>query len=203
MSEKKKPDTGPIVTRKPFGPTRDELRVIGDCAMTLESVRKYIGCGNVRRLYVEALDDDKRTKPPSRFRITLYDDTNHRAILIDGSLRDPRRVDIAESAVPPRPSDREFAEAVQIVRDDAAFAAAMDARQLEPYQPIPALALNELPDGRIERRIAVGLRPCSSDARHEIVAVDLVRRRVIRFEGRLPSNVRPKRAGSFQSRGQT
>jgi len=94
-----------MVTRKPFGPTPDELRVIGDRAMTLESVRKYIGCGNVRRLYVEVLDDDRRTKPPSRFRITLYDDTNHRAILIAGSLRDPRRVNITESAVPPRPSD--------------------------------------------------------------------------------------------------
>ena len=202
MSEKKKPDTCLMVTRKPFGPTPDELRVIGDRAMTLESVRKYIGCGNVRRLYVEVLDDDRRTKPSSRFRITLYDDTNHRAILIAGSLRDPRRVDITESAVPPRPSGREFAEAVQIVRDDAAFAGAIGARQLEPYQPIPALALNELPDGRIERRIAVGLRPCSSDARHEIVAVDLVRRRVIRFEGRLPPNVYPKSAGSLQSRGQ-
>lgn len=192
-----------MVTRKPFGPTSEELRVIGDRAMTLESVRKYIGCGNVRRLYVEALDDDKKAKPPSRFRITLYDDTNHRAILIDGSLRDPRRVDIAESTVPPGPSDREFAEAVQIVRDDVAFAAAIDARQLEPYQPIPALALNELPDGRIERRIAVGLRPCSSDARDEIVAVDLVRRRVSRFEGRLPPNISPKRARSLQSRDQT
>lgn len=111
-------------------------------------------------------------------------------------------MDITESAVPPRLSDREFAEAVQIVRDDAAFAAAIGARQLEPYQPIPALALNELPDGRIERHIAVGLRPYSSDARHEIVAVDLVRRRVIRFEKRLPPNVHPESAGSLESRGQ-
>jgi len=198
MSKKKKPDTGPTVTRKPSGPTRDELRVIGDRAMTLESVRQFIGCGNVRRLHVEALhDEDKRTKPPSRFRVTLYDDANHRAIFIDGSLRNPRRVDITESAAPPHPSDREFDTAVKIVRGDAAFAAAIDARQLEVYQPIPALALNELPDGRIERRIAVGLRSCSSDAGHELVAVDLVRRRVIRFEGRLPPNVRPKRARSL------
>lgn len=65
MSEKKKLDTSLMVTRKPFGPTPDELRVIGDRAMTLESVHKYIGCGNVRRLYVEVLDDDRRTKPPS------------------------------------------------------------------------------------------------------------------------------------------
>ena len=176
MPEQEAPNTGPTVTSKPFGPTREELARIGDRAMTLESVRKYIGCGNVRRLDVEALDDD----------------ANHRAILIDGSLRNPRRVDITESALPPHPSDTEFAEAVKIVRGDAAFATAIDAQDLEPYQPIPALALSELPDGRIERRIAVGLRPRSGDAQHEIVAVDLARQRVIRFEERLPPNVRQK-----------
>ena len=132
MAEKEKPDTGLTVTGMPFGLTREELAAIGDRAMTLESVRRYIGCGNVRRLSVEALDDeDKGTKPrpPSRFRVTLYDDTNHRAILIDGSLRDPRCVDITESALPPHPSEREFAEAVKIVCGDAAFATAIDARQ--------------------------------------------------------------------------
>ena len=198
MSEKKKSDTGLTATGKPFGLTSEELVRVGDRAMTSESVRKYIGCANVRRLSVEALDDeDKGAKPqpPSRFRVTLYDDTNHRAILIDGSLRDPRRVDITESALPPHPSEREFAEAVKIVRGDAAFATAIDARQLDPYQPIPALVLSELPDGCIERCIAVGLHPRGGDAQHEIVAVDLARQRVIRFEERLPPNVRPKRFG--------
>ena len=196
MSEKKKSDTGLTATGKPFGLTSEELVRVGDRAMTSESVRKYIGCANVRRLSVEALDDeDKGAKPqpPSRFRVMLYDDTNHRAILIDGSLRDPRRVDITESALPPHPSEREFAEAVKIVRGDAAFATAIDARQLDPYQPIPALVLSELPDGRIERCIAVGLLPRGGDAQHEIVAVDLARQRVIRFEERLPPRVSPKR----------
>lgn len=97
-----KSDSGLTASRKPSGPTRDELRVIGDRAMTLESVRQFIGCGNVRRLHVEALhDEDKGTKTPSRFRVTLYDDANHRAIFIDGSLADPRHVDITESALPP------------------------------------------------------------------------------------------------------
>jgi len=168
----------------------------------LESVRKYIGCGNVRRLYVEALGD-KKAKRPTRFRVTLYDDANHRTILIDGSLRDPRRVGITESTVPPRPSDREFAEAVQIVRDDASFATTIGARQLDPYQPSPALVLNELPDGRIERHIAVGLRQTGCEAQHEIVAVDLVSRLVFRFQGGLPPVRIKKRGGSLEPRSQT
>ena len=102
MSEKKKPDIDFTVARKPVGPTREELAKIGDRTMTLESVRRYIGCGTVRRLDVEAFDgEDKGAKQPSRFRVTLYDDANHRTIFIDGSLRDPRRVDITESASPP------------------------------------------------------------------------------------------------------
>lgn len=167
--------------------------------LTLACVRKCIGRGKVRLLYVEALDDDqdKDAKPrlPSRFRATLYDDTNHRAILVDGSLRDPRRVDVTESALPPHPADAEYAAAVKIVRRDAALATAIDGGRLEPYQPIPALALNERPDGHIERRIAVGLLPRGGDAQHEIVAVDLMRRRVIRFEERLPPNARPRNSG--------
>ena len=62
---------------------------------------------------------------------------------------------------------------MKVLRGDPAFAAALDARQIETYQPIPTLALNELPDGRIERRIAVGLLPRGGDVQHEIVAVDL------------------------------
>ncbi|HXC65844.1 MAG TPA: hypothetical protein VN638_00410 [Nitrospiraceae bacterium] len=197
-----KSGSGLTASGRPSGPTSEGLSVIGDRAMTLESVRKYIGCGNVRRLYVEALGD-KKAKRPTRFRVTLYDDANHRTILIDGSLRDPRRVGITESTVPPRPSDREFAEAVQIVRDDASFATTIGARQLDPYQPSPALVLNELPDGRIERHIAVGLRQTGCEAQHEIVAVDLVSRLVFRFQGGLPPVRIKKRGGSLEPRSQT
>ena len=102
MSKKEKSDTGLKVTVTPFGPTREELQAIGERVLTLESVRKCVGRSKARLLYVEALDDDeakeRKPRPPSRFRATLYDDTNHRAILVDGNLRDARRVDITESA---------------------------------------------------------------------------------------------------------
>jgi hypothetical protein len=101
VAEKKMPNRGLTATSKAFGLTRGELARIGDRAMTSESVRKYIGCANVRRLNVEILDDKNGTIPPSRFRVTLYDDANHRAILLDGSLCDPRLVDIVESALSP------------------------------------------------------------------------------------------------------
>src|SRR5687767_13307382 len=124
MPEKKKSDTGLKVMVEPFGPTREQLAAIGQRALTLASVRKYIGRGKARLLYVEALDDEDKgakPRPPSRFRATLYDDSNHRAILVDGSVRDPRRVDVTESALSPHPSGAEYETAVKIVRRDAAL----------------------------------------------------------------------------------
>ena len=124
-----KPAPGIKVTVKQFGPTGEQLAAIGERALTLASVRKRIGRGKARLLYVEALDDDEdkgaKPRPPSRFRATLYDDMNHRAVLVDGSLRDPHRVDVTESAMPPHPSDAEYAAAVKIVRKDTALAASL------------------------------------------------------------------------------
>jgi hypothetical protein len=199
MRKQKQSDADIKVTVKPFGPSREQLAAIGESVLRLANVRKSIGRGKARLLYVEALDEDEvkraRPRPPGRFRATLYDETNQRAVLVDGSLRDPRRAAVTESALPPHPSDQEYAAAVKIVCRDRAFAAAIEARQLLPYQPIPALVLNELPDGRVERRIAVGLLPRGGKAQHEIVGVDLARRLVTRFEGRLPANIRPPNTG--------
>ena len=166
-SSRGKSERGIRVEVKPFGPTSEELSAIGTEVMTYAAVRKFVGRGKARLLYVEALDDDNdklgKPRPPSRYRATLYDDVRQHAILVEGSLREPRQVKLAESLVPPSPSNAEFAAAVAIVRRDAAFAAGIERGLLEPYQPIPALVLNELPDGRVERRIAVGLLPRGAD----------------------------------------
>jgi Copper amine oxidase, enzyme domain len=140
-------------------------------------------------LYVETLEDldDKRRRPlpPNRFRATIYDDTNHRTVLADGNVDDLRSLVLTESAVPPPPSDAEFAAAVKLVRRDDTLGPAVSAGRLEPFQPIPALHLDELPDGRIRRRIAVGLLPRDAEEAPSIVAVDVARREVSHVEDAL------------------
>jgi hypothetical protein len=199
MPEKEQSDTGLRVTVKSFGPTGQQLAAIGERTLALASVRKWIGRGKARLLYVEVLYDNEdkgvKPRPPSRFRATIYDDTDHRTIIAEGSLRDPSRVTLDESALPPPPSDAEFATALMIVRRDAAFAESIGAGRQEPYRPIPPLQLNALPDGRIERRVAVGLLPRGGETQHEIVGVDLARRRVFRFDDRVPPNAHPRNAG--------
>ncbi|MEP7057166.1 MAG: hypothetical protein ABI809_05280 [Caldimonas sp.] len=201
MATRNKADTGIQVSLKPFGPSTEELEAIGMRAMSLAGVRKLLGRAKGRLLYVEALDDEegdrKRVKPvpPDRFRATIQDDAGLRALIVEGRLDDPGRATVAESALPPHPSDAEFAAAVAIVRRDTALTESIAAGRLEPYQPIPALQLNELPDGRFERRIAVGLLPRGREAQHEIVAVDLARRTVVRFDDRVLPGAHPHDTG--------
>ena len=79
---------------EPFGPTTEELAEIGERVIAQAWVRKFLGRSRARVLYVETLDDldekPRRPRPPNRFRATMYDDTNHRTVLADGSLDDLR-----------------------------------------------------------------------------------------------------------------
>ena len=193
-------DRGIKITVKPFGPTSEELAALGTRVLSTATLRDFVGHAKTRLLYVEALDDDDvgktgKPRPPSRFRATFYDDKHHRTVLAEGNLGDARKLTLTESAVPPAPSEAEFAAAVKLLHRDASLGPALAAGHFEPYQPIPALTLNELPDGRVERHIAVGLLPRGADAQHEIVAVDLAGRVVTRFEGRAPHNARPHPRG--------
>lgn len=193
MSQKAKSQNDLEVKVEAFGPTTEGLAEIGKRVLALARVQKYIGHSNARLLYVEVLDlEDKEAKPgpPTHFRATLYDDLNKRTILVDGRLRDLRGVKITESGLAPHPSNAEFAAAAAIVRGDDALAAAMDTTHIEVYQPIPAMVVNELPDGRNERLLTVGLMP-RDGGQHEIVGVDLAQRSVMRFDERAPANARP------------
>jgi hypothetical protein len=49
---------------------------------------------------------------------------------------------------------------------------------------------HQLPDGRVERTLGVGLLPQERGARHEIVGANMVRRTVSRFEEGAPALAR-------------
>ena len=66
--------------------------------------------------------------------------------------------------------------------------------RLVPYRSMPPLVGDELPDGRVERVLTVGLRPAEGSDDHEIVGVRLGRREVVRFEGKAPSTAMAGRA---------
>ena len=188
------------ITIKKFGPSSEELVAIGERVFRLAQVRKFCG-DSARLLYTELVDDDGDRKqgkptPPNRFRVTIRDDAGHRTIYADGSVSDPKAVELSASAISPHPSTAEFAAALAILRRDSFFAENLAENRHQPYQPIPAVTLTELPDGRVQRSIAVGLLPREPRALHEIVAVDLANGTVERFEGRTPPGARPPNASA-------
>jgi hypothetical protein len=121
---------------------------------------------------------------------------NQRAILAEGPLDAPGRIISARvGRCPRRPSEAEFEQAVKLLTRDRDLGALLNEGRLQAYQPIPALFLRDLHDGRSERHIAVGLLPRADKVDHEIVAVDLRAGAVTRFDSRTPSHPEPHPRG--------
>ena len=150
-----------------------------------------------RLLYIDLLDSEDgakfdQPKPSERFLATFYDYTNNRTVLATGQLARPNSLELSESGLQFRPSQEEFDEAVQTLREDPEIGPALREGRLIPYQAMPPLVGRELPDGRIERTIGVGLLPREGTKGHEIVGVRMAPRAVLRFgpteRGRAPAD---------------
>jgi Cu2+-containing amine oxidase len=182
----------------PFGPNEQQLNTLSNRLMKHSLVRRYLDKTRHRLLYCELKDSDVESKAerkpalPNRFRATFYDYTNNRTIYADGLFdkrnNTPKAVEISESSAQPLPSKEEFDEAVKILRDDKEIRSLIETNELQIYPPMPPLINTELPDGSIERTVAVGLIPKTDKHKHEIVGVNMINQTVNRFESRAPSN---------------
>ena len=178
----------------PRGPDRERIEAVSQALANHPLVRESLAKTRNRLLAFEFPEPDPETKtarpapPPSAYRATFYDYTNNRAILVDGDLTQPKRVRISESGSQPLPTYEEFAEAVRLLTKDETFGSALRDGRLKPYRPMPPLIDVESPHGRNERTIAVGLLSVKSEARHEIVGVNLIQQAVIRFDEGAPGS---------------
>jgi hypothetical protein len=198
---------GLTVTIKPFGPTPEKMQSLAQTLPAHRAVQQELAGTRHRLLRIDLLDPPEETKsanpkPPDRFQATFVDYTNSRTLFATGSLSETRSLKVTDSALQPRPSEEEFQEAVSLVMRDAELGPAVRGAGLRPYRPMPPLLGEELGDGRVERTVAVGLLPRDGSrapegalalegARaHEIVGVNMVKRKLVRFEpsarGRAP-----------------
>jgi Copper amine oxidase, enzyme domain len=198
---KKRPVTSRVhekelgVKVQPFGPRPDQIQALGRTVTSHRAVRAYLAKTRFRLLrieLVEPFEDTKsaRPKPQKGFCAVFYDYTNNRTVFAKGSIAKPTTLEVTESAVQPLPSREEFDEAVSTLKEHPELGPALRADRLIPYPPMPPLAGEPLPDGRVERTIAVGVVPREGTQGHEIAAVNMIQRKVIRFErserGRAP-----------------
>lgn len=179
-----------------FGPTQEEVQTLAGTVTRHRAVQEYLAKTRHRLLRIDLLDDPEpaksaRPETPNRFRATFFDYTNNRAVIATGNLSKPATLEVVESGLQPRPSQEEFDEAVSIVTKHPEISKAMREDRLRPYRPMPPLVGEELPDGRFERTVAVGLMPRDGMKGHEIVGVNMINRKLVRFEqserGRAPA----------------
>lgn len=169
------------------------------------ALREVRGDADTRLLAVDLIDPPRKTRRPTApraVRATYFDYTNNRTFAAETPLEDPARVTVSESGDQPLPTREEFETAVQILAEDRRLGRE---GRVQPYEPMPPLVLKELPDGRVERVVTVGLLPQGrSRVRHEIVGVNMIRREIERYDDGAPdhSHADPQTCGAPPSAGQ-
>lgn len=178
----------------PFGPDQGMIDEASAAVMDHPLVQEFLRDARYRLLSFDMISPDqlrrrkfkRRPSPPQHYRATIFDYTNNRTVVVDGRLDNLAEVAIEEFGIQPVPSQAEFEEAVHLLQADDELGAALREGLAEPYPPMPALVGEELPDGRVERTIAVGLLPIDDRFRHEIVGVNMIHQSIVRFENGAP-----------------
>src|SRR6266849_772022 len=173
-----------------FGPDQRAHDRVATGLVRSGALREHLGKADHRLLALELLEPERKTAKPrerDRYRATYYDYTSNRAVHGGGRFGDTRGAVATVSARQPRPTSEEFEAAVKLLRRHKEQAPRLREGALQPYRPMPPLVETALPDGRVERTVAVGLLPAGRrKTGHEIVGVNMIRRRVERYEGGAP-----------------
>jgi hypothetical protein len=198
----------PIVEVVPFGPTQETIDRLRRILDNHPAVQQFLQGTRHLLLQLELLDPEdipgnvcvtrpksNQPTPPSDFLATYYDYTNNRAVIATGPIADPSRISAFQSNIQPITSPEEFEIAIDLVGQHPELGPLLQEGLVRPYSAMPTLIDTELPDGRIERTIAVGLLRVEEEeeedpgprvtqvigAFHEVVGVNLIRRDVIRY----------------------
>jgi hypothetical protein len=183
----------------PFGPAAEDLEAAAGAALGHPAVAAELDGTEYRLLSVAPVEgepgpQDEDAPEPTRVQATVYDYTNERALVVELGL-DGGEPAVRETVRQPLPTADEFEAALEALRGDPELGPALEKGELQPYRPMPPLVLDELPDGTVERTIAVGLRPAAqADQAHEIVGVGPARGDITRFEAGAPGTARAARA---------
>src|SRR3712207_5597519 len=133
-----------------FGPGPEVNDEVSEAVLDHPSVKEYLDGTRHRLLNVRLLDAEVEGKPeepvpPDRYRATIYDYTNNRAVVATGRLDDVAgSLEVSVAGRQPIPTKDEFDEAVEVLREDEDLGPAIRERRLVPYRPMPPLVEAEL-----------------------------------------------------------
>ena len=177
------------VTVRPWGPSPADAEAARKSVLTSPDVVRYVGKAEVALVSFALVDPPqvagKPTIPPSRYRAELVDYTRNRAYVVEGALRGGRPT-IKPTTRQPEPDDEERERAMAVVEADPELGAALKSGQLVPYPPMPPLFDGQRPVGEVHRVVTIGLTPQVPAARHEIVGVDMIDDKLVRWPAHAP-----------------
>jgi hypothetical protein len=173
-----------------WGPDPNDIEALKYRLFEHPAVKDCLAGARHRLLSLQFIEPETKTHEPvltDRYRATVYDYTNNRTVFIDGCGLDNDLLMVSESAFQPLPTQEEFQEAIEILTQHPEFTPALQDQLAQPYPAMPPLVTEiELPNGRIERTLAIGLLPNNEQFQHEIIGINMISREVIRFEGGAP-----------------
>ncbi|MBD0327519.1 MAG: hypothetical protein ICV68_13870, partial [Pyrinomonadaceae bacterium] len=193
----------------PWGPTQEALDAASASMMRSAAIQKSLRGTRYRLLSFGSLANDDKASienvPPTRYRGVVYDYTNSRTIIAEGSFDKPELVTITISNEQPLPSNDELDAAAAILLKDPAIGPGLRDGSLITYEPMPPLLFPQNRMGRVERTLTVGVRSKSdSKFTNEVVGVNMVRGTVMKFdEGAPPASLASPEACGVPSAGQS
>jgi hypothetical protein len=155
-----------VVKVEQWGPSQEQIdekivEVVKDPA-----VDQYLSGNQYRLITFEYIDPDNKKgseREPDRYRAIFYDYTNERSIIVLGNFSKAGELEVSVSSFQPLPSPDEFDAAVRIIENDPELGAALRAKKLAPYPPMPPLYFAPGIRSPVTRVINVGLRAKNPD----------------------------------------
>ncbi len=158
------------VTIAPHEGAAEALVAARSRLLEAEPLRTELNNSEHRVVSFRAEEDDDGG--PVRFRSVIYDYSNSRTLTVEGAVDDVDGARVTQSAHQPLPTEEEFDAAVDILTNDPEIAKMVKSEGLVAYRPLPPVVARELPDGRSERVVVVGLYS-EDDNRHRFLGVNM------------------------------
>ncbi|MGH9834030.1 MAG: hypothetical protein ACRD9Y_13500 [Blastocatellia bacterium] len=170
------------VTITPAGRSQTQIDVALRAVNAHPTAKKYLRARRIRQLEFELLEPQPYF-PREQYRVTFYDYTHNRPVLVVGTFGDSRLMTVTVGAVQPLPSPEEFDAAVEVIKNDPKMGPALIAGKLQPYRPMPPLASESV---LAERTLHVGLFGGDAGTLNQIVAVNMIRNTVSAYKSGAP-----------------
>ncbi len=180
-SRMSKPQGPMTVSVTPAGPSQAQVDAAVRAVSNVTAVKKYLDGAIVRQLQFELLDTE-RFSSQQRYRVTFYDYTRNRPILVESAVNDTSATTVAVGTTQPLPTPEEFDAAVETLKRDPNFGALLKAGRATTYRPMPPLGSDLVGP---ERTLHVGVMT-NDTMPNRIIGVNMISGAVTVFANNAP-----------------